>query len=80
MSDTHIHDCTGQDGRCYCGFVFTVPPVYVSIEIGHCRDVLYSDSFNCYTIAVAVAALRKAADNLEVAEAAGVTQTPRRVQ
>lgn len=36
----HIHDCTGPDMTCPCGFKFTVPPVWVSIEIGRRKENL----------------------------------------
>jgi hypothetical protein len=46
----------------------TVPPICVSFEVTHKRDVLISDGFNCDSLATAVAALRAAADRLEETE------------
>ena len=64
-NDEHVHDCTGSDMRCPCGWVFRVPPISVSIEIMDRRTVLISTIFNCETVDGAIDALRRAADRLE---------------
>jgi len=61
----HVHDCTGPDMTCPCGYVFSVPPVCVSIEITDGGKTLISEGFNCSTIEVAIEALRDAADKLD---------------
>ena len=61
----HVHDCTGPDKTCPCGFVFRVPPVWVHIEIGENQELLFGDAFNCERVSGAVQALRDAADKLE---------------
>lgn len=69
MSNTqtapHVHDCTGPDMRCPCGYVFSVPPISVSIEVFNHRDELVNEVFNCSDIDAAIEALRRAADRLE---------------
>jgi hypothetical protein len=64
MDNTHVHDCTGHDATCACGFVFKVLPICVSIEISDGHKVLISDGFNCNSIDVAIAALEKSAKQL----------------
>ena len=61
----HVHDCTGPDARCPCGYVFRVPPICVSIEVFDRRKELVSEGFNCDTVDGAIIALRRAADRLE---------------
>jgi hypothetical protein len=63
--DEHIHDCTGPDARCPCGFVFRVPPIYFSLSVFNGRAELIESHFNCETVAGVIAALRRAADRLE---------------
>lgn len=64
----HVHNCTGPDGRCPCGYVFTVPSICVSIEVFDGRKELVNEGFNTNSIHMAIAALRKAADKLECAK------------
>ena len=60
----HVHDCTGPDATCPCGYRFEVPPVSFSIEVYvNGREVL-SDAFNCQSVATVADALRRAADKL----------------
>jgi hypothetical protein len=61
----HIHDCTGTDWRCPCGYAFTVPSICVSIEVSDGSVELVNEGFNTNSIDMAIAALRKAADKLE---------------
>lgn len=64
MSDGHIHDCTGPEMRCPCGYVFRVPPVSVSIEVFHRREALVNEGFNCETVDGAISALELAIETL----------------
>lgn len=61
----HVHDCTGPDMTCPCGFRFVVAPIFVSIEIGDGPEYLISEAFNCNDIDVAIGALRRAIKTLE---------------
>ena len=61
----HIHDCTGPDLTCPCGYVMHIPPVCVSFDVTERGRVLVTDGFNCESVDVAIAALREAADKLE---------------
>ncbi len=61
----HVHDCTGPDLTCPCGYVFTVPRVSFSIEIYDGAKVLVSQGFHCETLAPVIAELRRQADTLE---------------
>ena len=65
MSEKHIHDCTGPDARCPCGYVFQVPPVFVSISVKDGRDTLVDTCFHCSSVGTAIAALCEAIDVLE---------------
>jgi hypothetical protein len=65
VDSTHIHDCTGPDMRCPCGYTLRIPPVCVSIEVSNGREELINTGFNCEDVATAVQALRDAADRLE---------------
>lgn len=56
----HIHDCTGADMTCPCGFRFEVAPICVSITVTDGPTVLVDDGFNCSSVNVAIAALEKA--------------------
>lgn len=61
----HIHDCTGLDQTCPCGYRFTVPPISVSIDVMNGRDVIISEGFSCDHYGTVAAALREAADKLD---------------
>lgn len=61
----HVHDCTGADATCPCGYVFRVPPVYVSIEVGDRSGVLVHEFFNCGDVDTAIGALRDAIGTLK---------------
>lgn len=61
----HVHDCTGPDATCPCGYVFRVPPISVSIEVFDRSTELVNEVFNCETVDAAIDALRQAADELE---------------
>jgi hypothetical protein len=67
MSETHVHDCTGPDMRCPCGYVFTVPRFSVSFDVwdNDTKRHLVDDIFSTDAIGAAVSALRRAADKLE---------------
>lgn len=60
MADEHIHDCTGPDLTCACGFVFRVAPISILIEVFDKQTEVYSDAFNCDTLDGAVAGLERA--------------------
>lgn len=60
MSDGHVHDCTGPDLRCPCGFVFRVPPVCVSVEVSDGPRTVVTEGFNCETIEGAICFLESA--------------------
>jgi hypothetical protein len=57
----HVHDCTGPDMTCPCGYVFRIPPICVSIEIFDKDRPIIATSFNCETLSSAIYALRDAA-------------------
>jgi len=61
----HVHDCTGPDMTCPCGYQLVIPPVCVSIEITDGPETVFSDGFNCDTLSGAIDALRLAAETLE---------------
>jgi hypothetical protein len=63
--EKHIHDCTGPDATCPCGYKFTVPPISVSIEVHDGRVVLIDECFNCTSIHSAIDALERAVRKLE---------------
>lgn len=65
LTDGHVHDCTGPDMTCPCGFKFTVPRLCVTIEVQDGPKVLISEGFNCDLIETAIHALREAALKLE---------------
>ena len=54
MEANHVHDCTGPDARCPCGWKFTVPPVWAQIENGRDREALLAEAFNCETVEAAI--------------------------
>jgi hypothetical protein len=66
MSEDHVHDCTGPDMRCPCGYQFRVSRFSVDFSVydNTTKVELVSDGFNCDDIAVAIAALRCAAEKL----------------
>jgi hypothetical protein len=65
MAEEHIHDCTGPDQRCPCGYVFRVPRYCVSIEVSDGKETLVEKGFNCDALSVVISALRDAANRLE---------------
>lgn len=68
VDNRHVHDCTGPDSQCPCGYVFTVPQICVSIEVFDRNVELVNEGFNTNSLHVAANALRKAADTLERAK------------
>lgn len=68
MTTEHVHDCTGPDLTCACGFVFSVLPISVCIDIADSNRQVTMVGFNTNTIAGAIAALRREADRLERTE------------
>ncbi len=64
-TEDHIHDCTGPTMTCPCGYVFTVPPVCISVEVSYRGRTLVSDGFNCDTISGAIAGLEEAIRKLD---------------
>lgn len=66
-TEKHVHDCTGPDMRCPCGFVFTVPRFMVSLEVydNSAKRELVGEHFSTDGIGAAIEALRDAADTLE---------------
>lgn len=67
MAEKHIHDCTGPDATCPCGYVFSVPRFHVLIEVhdGKTDQVLINEAFNCDSISLVLGALYGAAYKLE---------------
>ncbi len=61
MTD-HVHDCTGPDMTCHCGFTFRVPRYCVSISVydGETQQQLVEDGFNTDHITAVTAALQRA--------------------
>jgi hypothetical protein len=64
MAD-HVHDCTGPDMRCHCGFVFTVPRYSMSLEVFDGQKVLANHGFSTDGIRLVIATLREEANRLE---------------
>lgn len=67
MSQTsdHVHDCTGIDARCPCGYVFTVPPICVSIEVYDQGRTLVNEAFNCSSLTAVIEAFEEAIRTLK---------------
>lgn len=65
MESGHVHDCTGPDATCPCGYVFRVPPICFSLEVHNKRTALVDQHFNCEDVRPVIEALRQAADRLE---------------
>lgn len=65
-NEPHIHDCTGTDMKCPCGFVFRVPPICVSVSVSDGLRTLVSDGFNCEDIPGAIAGLEEAIARLRL--------------
>lgn len=65
MSKKHVHDCTGPDAKCPCGYVFSVPPISLSVEVFDGRREVLNEVFYCHKKAVVIDALRRYADRLE---------------
>jgi len=61
----HIHDCTGPDLTCLCGYVFRAGSIQVGIEVYDRSVKLISRHFNCESVEVAIAELRGAIRSLE---------------
>ncbi len=63
----HIHDCTGPDLTCPCGYTFTVARFQVSFDVYDNRDKrsLIDGGFGTDAIGTVADALRQAADKLE---------------
>lgn len=65
MSDKHVHDCTGPDMTCPCGYRHRVPPISYSIEVFDRRTELVNDCFNCEDISVVIEELHRVIRKLE---------------
>lgn len=63
----HIHDCTGPDQTCECGWKFQVPRYSVGIEIfdNQAKGMLAIEGFSTGSIDRVIGALRNLADKLE---------------
>lgn len=61
----HIHDCTGPDATCPCGYVFRVPPISFSVTVHDGNLELINDGFHCEHVSPVVAKLREIANYLE---------------
>ncbi len=63
----HIHDCTGPELTCPCGFRFTVERFQVSFDVydNKTKQSLIDDCFGTDAIGTVADALRRAADKLE---------------
>jgi len=63
----HIHDCTGPDSRCVCGYVFKVARFMVSIDVfdNEAKGELVNDHFGTDSAWGVARALRRAAEKLE---------------
>jgi hypothetical protein len=66
--ENHVHDCTGLDRRCPCGFVFRVPPVCVSLHVYNGPETIVSDGFNCEDYSAVIGWLRQVIRKLERAQ------------
>lgn len=67
MSDKHVHDCTGPDMRCPCGYVFTTPRYALSFDVydNNVKRTIVEDCFNCDDLTTIVSALEEAIEKLE---------------
>lgn len=61
----HVHDCTGPDMICPCGYKFTVPRFSMSFDVSDGAEVLISDHFDCDRIGVVISTLHDAIRKLE---------------
>lgn len=62
-----VHDCTGPDGRCHCGYKLTVPrfAVDVSIYDNDTKAHVVNECFMCDDIDVAIGAMEDAIAKVE---------------
>jgi hypothetical protein len=63
----HIHDCTGPEATCPCGYVFTTPRFVVSIEVhdNKAKRQIINEGFSTDGRATVIATLRDAIAKLE---------------
>jgi hypothetical protein len=63
-TEPHVHDCTGPDMKCPCGYVFYIPPVSVSIDVSYGRSAIVNECFHCETVDGAIDAMEEAIASL----------------
>lgn len=68
MSEGHIHDCTGPDATCHCGYKFTVMPISFALEVFDGQREIINDAFNTTSLSVVIEALQDWLEKLEAAE------------
>ena len=66
MSKEHVHDCTGPDMRCPCGFVFRAGRFVFSLEVydNQTNKSVVDDGFNTDQVSTVRSALRDAIERL----------------
>lgn len=67
VADPHVHDCTGPDLTCPCGFVFRTGRYMFSVDIydNETKTSVINEGFNCDAVSPIVETLRELADTLE---------------
>lgn len=60
--EQHIHNCTGPDATCPCGYKFTVPRFAVSIEVydNATKKPVLDEAFSCSALSAVLGALHDA--------------------
>lgn len=66
MTEKHVHDCTGPDFTCLCGFKFTVPRFCFSFDVydNEEKRTIVSSVGNVDSSGEVARLLREAADKL----------------
>lgn len=67
MSEPHVHDCTGADATCPCGYKLTVPRFAVDISIydNDTKRHVVNECFMSDDLDTAVEAFETAAEIIE---------------
>lgn len=68
--EDHVHDCTGPDLTCPCGYVLHIPPICFSVDVydasrPEAERTLVNEGFNCDDLGAVIDTLREIADKLE---------------
>lgn len=67
VTSTHVHDCTGPDMTCHCGWKFSVPRFAVTIEVydNQTKQSLINECFMTDDVTAASYALDAAVTKLD---------------